>query len=147
MGGVVLGIIIQGAFWFIGITLFELIPFLGFFGWLVSIGVWVYLTNKLVTSGSTHLAQSDNPSLPAMGWAALVGFITGLVGAIASLVVQATILANASRGTVTGAGAAFGTLGAIAGLVYWPAMGALVCGIFGLIWGGRAKTKAGPLQD
>lgn len=146
MGAVTLGVILQGSIWFVGITLFGLIPFLGFFAWLVSIGVWVYLTSGLVNKGKAHLARSDNPSVPAMGWAALMGAATGFVGALSSLIVQAVILTGSSGssttdGQVTAAGAAFGTLGAMIGLIYWPAIGAIICGIFGLVWGGRAKQS------
>jgi hypothetical protein len=141
VGSVAIKSIVIGGLVFIAIALFEQIPVLGWLGWLISIGVWIWLTNRLIRQGATHLATSDNPSVPAMGWAGLVGLVTGLVGALASLVIEAT-KASTTVGTTTTVNPTFGSVGATLGLFYWPVVGAIVMGLFGLIWGGRAKAQA-----
>jgi hypothetical protein len=150
MGGVAMRTALVGGLVFLGITVFEQLPVLGWLGGLVSVGAWIWLTNRMIRNGAEHLAKSDNPSVPAMAWGSLVGFITGLVGALSALIVQAGVFTAASSSATTNAantaanaaaaGAALGTVGASIGLFYWPVFGMIVMGLFGLIWGGRAKT-------
>lgn len=148
VGSVAVSTLVTGGLAFLGITIFEQVPVLGWLGGLVSIAAWIWLTNRLIRNGAEHLAKSDNPSVPAMAWAGLVGLVTGAIGALSSFIVQVSIYSAASGSGATGAagaagaGAAFGTVGAFIGLFYWPILGAVVMGLFGLIWGGRATPLA-----
>jgi hypothetical protein len=130
---------------FVAIALFDKIPLLGgWLGWLISLGLWVYFANRFVDSAAPQLKQASNPSVPAMGWCALIGATSALVGALTSLVIDAASTSAAANSN-NAAGVFTGTIGVYAsliGLVIWPLVGAVVCGLFGLIWGGRLSTPA-----
>jgi len=78
--------ILIGCAAFAGISVVARIPILGWFGWLFALGVWVWLASRIVYSGKDKLLRSPNPSIPAMGWSALVGFLSGFTGALVSLI-------------------------------------------------------------
>jgi len=134
-------VMLIGAASFAVLSLLEKIPYLGWFDGLVSIGLWAYLASHLVERDRAHLSLQANPSIRAMGFAALVGAVTALAGAVVSFLTDVTIAANAG-GSAIAVVSGSNVVGSLLGLVYWPFVGAAVCGLFGLIWGSRLQPAA-----
>lgn len=138
---------------FVLLSFVEQIPVLGWFGFLVSIGLWAALASWFVSGAAARLRKRSNPSIGGMGWGALLGVLTALAGAITSFAINAATLQ--STGTVppgdapsgTQLAASFNTMGSAAALIYWPFVGALCGGLFGMIWANRlrATPAAGPV--
>jgi hypothetical protein len=109
---------------FVAITFFEQIPILGWFGGVISVAAWVWLTRELLGNSEGDVIRSGI----GVGWAALLGAISGFVGAITSWGAQTGNLFGFTTPAGDRFGAAFGFLGASLGIFYWPVIGALVCG-------------------
>ncbi len=135
----ILRVMLIGAAIFAVLSLLENIPYLGWFGGLVSLGLWVYLASQLVQADRPHLSQQANPSIQAMGYSALVGAVTALVGAIVALLVDAAMALSSNPAIALEGG--FNAFGALLGVFYWPFVGAAVCGLFGLIWGSQLRPR------
>ena len=95
---------------FIAITFFEQIPVWGWLGGLVSIGVWWLLAREM----SGTLA------------AAIMGAVTGLVGAFTAWLAQTGNLFGFTTPAGDRLGAVFGFIGSSVGILYWPFVGAAV---------------------
>ena len=108
---------------FIGITLFEQIPVLGWFGGVISVAAWVWLTRELLSDSEGDVIRSGI----GVGWAAFLGAFSGFVGALAAWFAQTGNLFGFATLPGDRFGAAFGFLGASLGIFYWPVFGALVC--------------------
>ncbi len=110
--------LLLGVLAFIAITVFEQLPVLGWLGWAVSLAAWFYLSDRLrrVDRGTTSAA-------------AVLGAVTGFVGALSSWIAQIGSLFGPDTGSFARLGAGFGFIGALLGLLYWPVIGALVCWI------------------
>ena len=108
--------LLLGVIGFVLITVFEQLPVLGWLGWAVSIVAWIYLSDRLrrVDRGSTSQA-------------AMLGAITGFVGALSSWIAQIGNLFGPDTGSLARLGAGFGFIGALLGILYWPVVGAAVC--------------------
>ena len=109
---------------FIGITFFEQIPVLGWFGGVISVAAWVWLTRELQSGSEGDVIRSGI----GVGWAAFLGGFSGLVGALTAWFAQTGNLFGFTTLPGDRFGAAFGFLGASLGIFYWPIIGALVCG-------------------
>lgn len=119
---------------FVLITFFEQIPVLGWLGGAISIAVWVWLTRKLLSDSELDVIRSGM----GIGWAALIGAVSGFVGALTSWLAQTGNLFGFTTPAGDRFGAAFGFLGASLGIFYWPVIGALVCaGVAAAITSGR----------
>jgi len=119
---------------FVLITLFEQVPILGWLGGLVSIGAWVWLTRQLLRDSEFDVIRSGM----GVGWAALLGAVSGFFGALTSWLAQTGNLFGFTTPPGDRFGAVFGFLGSSLGIVYWPIVGALVCaGVAMAITGGR----------
>lgn len=108
--------LLSGSVVFLVITLFEQIPVVGWLGALVSAAAWYWLAGGVRRSGGS---PTD---------AAVVGAVTGLVGAASAWVLQVGNLFGPDTPGLARFGAALGTIGASAFLVIWPMVGAFVCG-------------------
>jgi len=95
---------------FIAITFFEQIPVWGWLGGLVSVGVWWLLAREM----SGTLA------------AAIMGAVTGLVGAFTAWLAQTGNLFGFTTPAGDRLGAVFGFIGSSLGILYWPFVGAAV---------------------
>lgn len=109
------GTLLLGSLIFIVITFFEQIPVLGWLGALVSLVAWVWLAREVRRAGGTFVD------------AAVVGGVTGLVGAISGWVLQVGNLFGPDTPGPARLGAGLGTIGATVFLVVWPIVGACVC--------------------
>jgi hypothetical protein len=119
---------------FIAITLFEQLPILGWAGGAISVAAWVWLTRALLSDSELDVIRSGI----GVGWAAMLGAFTGFVGAITAWAAQTGSLFGFTTAPGDRFGAAFGFVGATVGIVYWPVIGALVCGgVAVAITGGR----------
>lgn len=101
---------IAGCIAFVAITFFEQIPVWGWLGGLVSVGVWWLLGREM--SGT----------LPA----AVMGAITGLIGAFTAWLAQTGNLFGFTTPAGDRLGALFGFIGSSLGIVYWPLVGAAI---------------------
>jgi hypothetical protein len=138
-------VLVAGILLFIGASFIGQTPLVWGLGIVLVLGFWVYLASLLVERGAPYLSGASNPSVAAMGWSALLGALTGLVSAVAWIGIN--YLKVAFAGSVAGSnpvGSALGLFEGIfgmliggVGLLVWPAAGALVCGLFGAIWGAR----------
>jgi hypothetical protein len=126
---------------FILIAVFEQVPLIGFAGFFMSIGAWVYLSSLPVTHGRHILERVPNPSVAVMGWSALLGWATGLVGAVASLFALVGFEYLSTGGTFTDPFIFFGGYGAVFGVFYWPFVGAVICSSCGMLWALRVRTS------
>ena len=85
----------------------------------------------------THLLVGENGfdfETPfAFGWAAVIGAVTGFVGAFTAWLAQTGNLIGLSTLPGDRFGAAFGFIGATIGIVLWPLFGAAVCVIAALL--------------
>ena len=95
---------------FIAITFFEQIPVWGWLGGVVSVGVWWLLAREM----SGTLA------------AAIMGAVTGLVGAFTAWLAQTGNLFGFTTPAGDRLGAVFGFIGSSVGILYWPFVGAAV---------------------
>jgi hypothetical protein len=119
---------------FIALTLFEQLPVLGWAGGAISIAAWIWLTRALLSDSEFDVIRSGI----GVGWAALLGAFTGFVGAITAWAAQTGSLFGFTTAPGDRFGAVFGFVGATIGIVYWPLVGALVCGGVAIaITGGR----------
>ena len=116
--------------------------------WLIWIGMWAWLADRFVREARPRLALSDNPSLPAMGCAALIGATSGVLGQVVQIILQAMFMSSAtSHALQTGSiasvasaeGAWFSAFGSLIALFLYPAFGVFWGGLFGLIWGSRVR--------
>jgi hypothetical protein len=122
---------------FIAITFFEQIPIVGWFGGVISIGAWVWLTRELQSGSEADVIRSGI----GVGWAAFLGAFSGFVGAVTAWAAQTGNLFGFTTPPGDRFGAAFGFLGASLGIFYWPIIGALVCGGVAIaITGRRVST-------
>ena len=95
---------------FLAITFFEQIPVWGWLGGVVSVGVWWLLAREM----SGTLA------------AAIMGAVTGLVGAFTAWLAQTGNLFGFTTPAGDRLGAVFGFIGSSLGILYWPLVGAAV---------------------
>lgn len=109
---------------FVAITFFEQIPILGWLGGVVSVAAWIWLTRELLSDSEGDVIRSGI----GVGWAALLGAVSGFVGAFTSWLAQTGNLVGFTTASGDRFGAVFGFLGASLGIFYWPLIGALVCG-------------------
>ena len=122
---------------FVAITYFEQYPVIGWLGGAVSIAVWIALTRALLSDSEGDVIRSGF----AVPWAAALGASSGFVGALTAWLAQTGNLIG--FGTLPGdrVGAAFGFVGALLGIVYWPIIGGLVCGGTAIAIAGRRFTQ------
>ncbi len=133
-----------GAAIFIAITFFEQIPVVGWFGGVISIAAWIWLTRQLLSNSELDVIRSGI----GVGWAALLGATSGFVGAITAWAAQTGNLFGFTTPPVDRFGAVFGFLGASLGIFYWPVIGALVCaGTAAVITGRRVASLRRELLD
>ncbi len=118
-----------GAAVFVAITFFEQVPVLGWLGGVVSVAAWIALT-RLMLSGRVW-----DPMRTGIGvaWAGVLGGTSGLVGAVTAWLAQTGNLLGFTTPPGDRFGAAFGFVGALLGLVYWPVVGAIVCVVTALV--------------
>ncbi|MBV9171393.1 MAG: hypothetical protein JOZ81_15050 [Chloroflexi bacterium] len=154
IGGALLRTVLLGAIVAVALAVASDVPVLGTIinfpglNWLIWIGAWAWLTDRFVRQARQRLMLSENPALVAMGCGALVGAISGVLGQVVQLILQAMFVsAAASHAMQTGSlasaasaeGAWFSAFGSLIALFLYPAFGAFWGGVFGLIWGGRVK--------
>jgi hypothetical protein len=108
--------LLLGSLSFVVITLFEQIPVFGWLGALLSLGAWFWLAGEVRRGGGTFVD------------AAVVGGLTGLVGAVSGWLLQVGSLFGPDTSGLARFGAGLGTIGATLFLILWPIIGALVCG-------------------
>ena len=117
-----------GCIAFVAITFFEQLPVIGWLGGILSVAAWVVIARALVGDNGfdfeTHFA---------IGWAAVIGGVTGFVGAFTSWLAQTGNLLGLSTLPGDRFGSAFGFIGATIGIVLWPLFGAAVCVIAALL--------------
>jgi len=124
-----------GCIAFVAITFFEQLPVVGWLGGFVSVAAWVVLARALVGENGFEF---ETPF--AFGWAAVIGGVTGFVGALTAWLAQTGNLVGLSTLPGDRFGAAFGFLGATIGIVLWPLFGAAVCVIAALLSVRRRRT-------
>jgi hypothetical protein len=117
-----------GCIAFVAITFFEQLPVVGWLGGFVSVAAWVVLARALVGENGFDF---ETPF--AIGWAAVIGGVTGFVGALTAWLAQTGNLIGLSTMPGDRLGAAFGFVGASIGIVLWPLFGAAVCVIVALL--------------
>jgi hypothetical protein len=115
-GARLVGPLLVGSAIFIVITLFEQIPVLGWLGALASLLAWIWLAGEVRRGGGTTIDAS------------IVGFVTGIVGAVSGWLAQVGNLFGPDTASLARLGAGFGVVGATIFVVAWPILGALVCG-------------------
>lgn len=137
--------ILVGCAVFAGISIFTRIPFLGWFGWVLALGCWIWLASRIVSMGKDSLINSPNPRIPAMGYSALIGLTSGFVGALVSLIINVGVMSAATHagdaGVLVGANAGVGALRDFIGLFTRSAFGAIICGLAGLAFGGKISPS------
>ena len=106
-----------GSLIFLVITFFEQIPVIGWLGALMSFGAWSWLAGDVRRGGGSIVT------------AAVVGGVTGLVGAISGWLLQVGNLFGQDTPGLARFGAGLGTIGASVFLLLWPLIGASVCGV------------------
>jgi hypothetical protein len=117
-----------GCIVFVAITFFEQLPVVGWLGGILSVAVWVVIARALVGENGFDF---ETPF--AFGWAAVIGGVTGFVGAFTAWLAQTGNLLGLSTLPGDRFGAAFGFIGATIGIVLWPLFGAAVCVIAALL--------------
>lgn len=115
--------LILGSAVFIAITFFEQIPVVGWLGGVVSIAAWILLTRAMLEVGRWDVVGGGIGLI----WAAVLGGITGFIGALTAWMAQTGNLFGFTTQPGDRFGAVFGFVGASLGLIYWPVIGALVC--------------------
>lgn len=123
------------------------VPVIGWFLtiWPVTWGLWVYLASMVIREARPYLHSSDNPRIPTMGLSALIGGVSGLVGALCGVILN-SILASAAAsmgpdGALAAAGYGLSASFGLLALITRPFWGVLVCGTAGLFMGGAASSK------
>lgn len=116
-----------GCITFVAITFLEQLPIVGWLGGVVSVAAWIVITRALVGESSFDF---ETPF--GIGWAAVIGGVTGFVGAFTSWLAQTGNLFGFATPPGDRFGAAFGFIGATVGIVLWPLFGAAVCVIVAL---------------
>jgi hypothetical protein len=117
-----------GCIAFVAITFFEQLPIVGWLGGIVSVAAWVVIARALVGENGFDF---ETPF--GIGWAAVIGAVTGFVGALTSWLAQTGNLIGFTTPPGDRFGAAFGFVGASLGIVLWPLFGAAVCVIAALL--------------
>lgn len=107
--------VLLGSLVFLVITFFEQIPVIGWLGALASLAAWLWLAGEVRRGGGS---VTD---------AALVGAVTGLVGAVSGWLLQVGNLFGPDTPGLARFGAGLGTIGASFFLILWPLIGAGVC--------------------
>ena len=108
---------------FVAITFFEQIPVWGWLGGVASVGVWWLLGREM----SGALA------------AAIMGAVTGLVGAFTAWLAQTGNLFGFTTPAGDRLGALFGFIGSSLGILYWPFVGATVAAVAVTFFGRRGQ--------
>jgi len=116
-----------GSIAFVAITYFEQLPIIGWLGGIVSVAAWVVIARALVGEGGFDF---ETPF--GVGWSAVIGAVTGFVGAFTAWLAQTGNLVGLTTPPGDRFGAAFGFVGASIGIVLWPLFGAAVCAIAAL---------------
>jgi hypothetical protein len=111
-----------GCIAFGGITFLEQLPIVGWLGGILSVAAWIVIARALVGERGFDF---DTPF--AIGWAAVIGAVTGFVGAFTAWLAQTGNLIAFTTPPGDRFGAAFGFVGATIGIVLWPLFGAAVC--------------------
>src|SRR5215210_6120099 len=119
--------LVLGCIAFVAITFFEQLPIIGWLGGILSVAAWIVLARALVGEDGFDV---ETPF--AIGWAAVLGGVTGFVGAFTAWLAQTGNLLGLTTPPGDRFGAAFGFLGASLGIVLWPLVGAAVCVIAAL---------------
>ena len=109
--------LLLGSLAFLAITFFEQVPVIGWLGALLSFGAWSWLAGEVRRGGGSIVT------------AAIVGGVTGLVGAISGWLLQVGNLFGPDTPGLARFGAGLGTIGASVFLLLWPLVGASVCGV------------------
>jgi hypothetical protein len=117
-----------GCIAFVAITFFEQLPIVGWLGGVVSVAAWVVIARALVGENGFDF---ETPF--GIGWAAVIGAVTGFVGALTSWLAQTGNLIGFTTPPGDRFGAALGFVGASLGIVMWPLFGAAVCVIAALL--------------
>ena len=117
-----------GCIAFVAITFFEQLPVVGWLGGILSVAAWVVIARALVGENGFDF---ETPF--AFAWAAVIGGVTGFVGAFTAWLAQTGNLLGLSTLPGDRFGAAFGFIGATIGIVLWPLFGAAVCVIAALL--------------
>lgn len=117
-----------GSIAFVAITFFEQLPVVGWLGGIVSVAAWIVIARALVGESGFDF---DTPF--AVGWAAVIGGVTGFIGAFTAWLAQTGNLIGFATPPGDRFGAAFGFVGATLGIVLWPLFGASVCVIVALV--------------
>jgi len=125
--------VVAAAAVFVAITFFEQVPVLGWFGGMLSIAAWIVLTRWLLSDSEGDVIRSGF----AIPWAAALGAISGFIGALTSWLAQTGNLFGFTTPPGDRFGAAFGFIGSLLGIVYWPLVGALVCAGTAIVITGR----------
>ena len=116
-----------GCIAFVAITYFEQLPIIGWLGGIVSVAAWVVIVRALVGERGFDF---ETPF--GVGWSAVIGAVTGFVGAFTAWLAQTGNLVGFTTAPGDRFGAAFGFVGASIGIVLWPLFGAAVCAIAAL---------------
>jgi hypothetical protein len=116
-----------GCIAFVAITFFEQLPIVGWLGGVISVAAWILIARALVGESGFDF---DTPF--GIGWSAVIGGVTGFVGAFTAWLAQTGNLIGLATPPGDRFGAAFGFLGATIGIVLWPLFGAAVCVIAAL---------------
>jgi hypothetical protein len=116
-----------GCIAFIAITYLEQLPIIGWLGGILSVAAWIAIARALVGDRSFDF---ETPF--GIGWAAVIGGVTGFVGAFTAWLAQTGNLIGLATTPGDRFGAAFGFVGASIGIVLWPLFGAAVCVIAAL---------------
>ena len=116
-----------GSIAFVAITYFEQLPIIGWLGGVVSVAAWVVIARALVGERGFDF---ETPF--GVGWSAVIGAVTGFVGAFTAWLAQTGNLVGLTTPPGDRFGAAFGFVGASIGIVLWPLFGAAVCAIAAL---------------
>ena len=116
-----------GCIAFVAITYFEQFPIIGWLGGILSVAAWVVIVRALVGERGFDF---ETPF--GVGWSAVIGAVTGFVGAFTAWLAQTGNLFGFTTPPGDRFGAAFGFVGASLGIVLWPLFGAAVCVIVAL---------------
>ena len=131
-----------GCIAFVAITFFEQLPVVGWLGGVVSVAAWVVIARALVGDNGFDF---ETPF--GVGWAAVIGAVTGFVGALTSWLAQTGNLIGFTTPPGDRFGAVFGFVGASLGIVLWPLFGAAVCAIAALLSVRRHRADLAPGSD
>lgn len=77
-------------------------------------GCWAWLASRVVYTGKEILINFPDPRIPAMGYSALVGLLSGFAGALISLIINISVMSAAAHagdaGLFVGANASVGVI-------------------------------------